>query len=146
MNRPFPLACLLALFFLAPAAQAQVSSHLMRSYSKLTSKTDKLVGKVNPWSDLVKKNETLIGHLVTDQSLCLFLLPNRQYVPTALRTPRSLALQGGPPALEVELPHAFGRMPAPATVLGKLLRPHSPLTTAHHLFATLDQSLVRQAP
>lgn len=62
MIRSIPLALtfLLALFFIAPAAQAQVPADLMKSFSKLTSKTDKFVGKVNTWMDQVQKNEALI--------------------------------------------------------------------------------------
>jgi hypothetical protein len=54
------LAFLVSLFFLAPAAHAQLPADLTKSFSKLTKHSDKLMKKVSPWMDQVKKNENLI--------------------------------------------------------------------------------------
>ncbi len=61
------LSLLLALFFIAPSVKAQVPADLMKSFSKLTSKTDKFIGKVDPWMGEVKKNEALIPGNVRPQ-------------------------------------------------------------------------------
>ncbi len=69
MTRPLSLAIsfLLALFFIAPSVNAQVPADLMKSFTKLTSKTDKFIGKVDPWMGEVKKNEALIPGNVRPQ-------------------------------------------------------------------------------
>jgi len=69
MTRALSLAIsfMLALLFIAPAAQAQVPADLMKSFTKLTSKTDKFIGKVDPWMGQVKKNEALIPGNVRPQ-------------------------------------------------------------------------------
>ena len=69
MTRPLSLAFsfLLALFFIAPSVKAQVPADLTKSFAKLTSKTDKFIGKVDPWMGEVKKNEALIPGNVRPQ-------------------------------------------------------------------------------
>jgi len=69
MTRPLSLAFsfLLALFFIAPSVKAQVPADLTKSFAKLTSKTDKFIGKVDPWMGEVKKNESLIPGNVRQQ-------------------------------------------------------------------------------
>jgi hypothetical protein len=53
-------AFLLAHFLIAPSAQAQVPASVMKSYTALTSKTDKFIGEVDPWMGKVKKSEAMI--------------------------------------------------------------------------------------
>jgi hypothetical protein len=55
-----PFALLLLFVFAAPSVRAQVPADLVSSYTKLTKRSDKLIGQVNPWMDQVKKNEALI--------------------------------------------------------------------------------------
>jgi len=54
------LSFLSSLLLLAPLAQAQVPTDLVKSFSKLTKHSDKFMNKANPWMDQVKKNENLI--------------------------------------------------------------------------------------
>ena len=61
------ISLLLALLFIIPASNAQVPADLMKSFTKLTSKTDKFIGKVDPWMGEVKKNESLIPGNVRQQ-------------------------------------------------------------------------------
>lgn len=62
MKRTFTLSLLLLLAFVlaTPSAQAQVPAELVKSFTKLTTKSDKLMGKINPWMDTVKMNDALI--------------------------------------------------------------------------------------
>jgi predicted PurR-regulated permease PerM len=54
------LTLLCSLLFMAPVVNAQVPADLAKSFTKLTGKSNKLMGKVDPWMGMVKQNEAMI--------------------------------------------------------------------------------------